>query len=91
MVMAPLQPVTPAEVWIRKAAWLVAHGQFGAARELVDKAYEWAESQEEAENRARCLLIYAEMKYLSRDHSGALAQVRPKPVVVSQLTVAGVT
>eukprot|EP00873_Tetraselmis_striata_P015149 jgi/Tetstr1/435413/TSEL_024322.t1 len=76
LVMAPLQPVTPAEVWIRKAQWLVAHGQYGRARELVDKAYEWAESQDEAENRARCLLIYAEMAFLARDHTRAVVQVQ---------------
>ena len=37
LVMAPFQPLTPAETWIRKAQWLLKHGQYGAAKEMVDK------------------------------------------------------
>lgn len=37
MVMSPLQPFTPAEPWMRKSHWLVTHGQYGAAKEMLDK------------------------------------------------------
>ncbi len=37
LVTAPIQPLTPAETWIRKAQWLLQHAQLGAAKELVDK------------------------------------------------------